>query len=206
MEITKETRSLICGGTRKRTNSSSSESTSSSSDGMITCHFTKNVMKRDLDSSSNCSIIEMPLKKMPSIANLDQIEAPSCISLFDSSKFVFPAVKQAKKSDTKMPDKKAGSVDFGTADLWPSNEMAVTDLARDYNNYSDDNPSETLPRPRRVTQSLFESDLIDWDRLRPGTSGLQRNIDYSLYKKSSVYDLTDSSSEENINRTTLYRK
>ena len=65
--------------------------------------------------------------------------------------------------------------------------------------------------PRRVKKSLFESDLIDWDILKPGTSGLQKKIrssGSSLHITDSDYGLTDTSSSEedkNRRRTTLYR-
>ena len=68
---------------------------------------------------------------------------------------------------------------------------------------------------RRLKQSLFDSDLIDWDILKPGTSGLQKqsrsantSSNTSVHVTDSDYGLTDTSSSEedkNLRRTTLYR-
>ena len=62
-----------------------------------------------------------------------------------------------------------------------------------------------------MKSSLFDSDLIDWDILKPGTSGLQkhsRSATPSVHVTDSDYGLTDTSSSEedkNLRRTTLYR-
>jgi len=64
---------------------------------------------------------------------------------------------------------------------------------------------------RRMKQSLFDSDLIDWDILKPGTSGLQRNFrssTSSAHVTDSDFGPTDTSSSEedkNLRQTTLYR-